>query len=224
MTEKTMCVVVPSRTRPASIERLAEAFEDTGALATLLVLVDDDDPELAGYEALGLEWLEVGPRQRIGPLINSWAPVLADRFDVIGFMGDDHCPRTPEWDAKILETSTPWTVVYGDDLLQGQNLPTAAFQGSGLVRTLRQFNPPGCDHLYLDNYWKTLGDRLGTLRYLPDVIIEHLHYINGKATEDALYKEVNDAGMYSHDADAWMRYANGPMQLDLIKVGEAMAQ
>jgi hypothetical protein len=138
-------------------------------------------------------------------------------------MGDDHCPRTPGWDEKILEASTPWTVVYGNDLFQGQNLPTAVFQGAGLIRTTGRFNPPGCEHLYLDNYWKTLGDRLGTLTYLDDVIIEHVHYMAGKAVEDDLYREVNSPTMYDHDATAWATYANGPMQADLDRVKAAMA-
>lgn len=221
--EQTLIVVVPSRGRPQNVARLQQAWQDTGAVAELLVLIDDDDPEIHAYEALGLDWLEVDKRQRIGPLVNEWAPVLASRFDVIGFMGDDHCPRTAHWDRRILEASTPWTVVYGDDLLQGERLPTAAFQGSGLIRTLGRFNPPGCDHLYLDNYWMTLGQRLGTLRYLPDVVIEHLHYINGKATEDALYREVNAAAMYTHDAAAWTDYANGQMAADIDRVKAAMS-
>ena len=63
MTEKTMCVVVPSRTRPASIERLAEAFEDTGALATLLVLlVLEQDPRAPGDAGIG-EHVVVGHQQ-----------------------------------------------------------------------------------------------------------------------------------------------------------------
>jgi len=219
---ETLLVIVPSRTRPHNIARLQQAWTDTGATADLLVLVDDDDPELAGYEALGVS-LVVGPRQRIGPLVDQYAVAAAKDYDVVGFMGDDHCPRTPGWDARIREASTPWSVVYGNDLFQGENLPTAVFQGSGLIRTTGRFNPPGCEHLYLDNYWKTLGERLGTLTYLDDVIIEHVHYMAGKAVEDDLYREVNSPTMYDHDATAWAAYANDGMQADLDRVKAAMA-
>lgn len=217
-----MVVVVPSRGRPHNVARLAQAWRDTGATADLSVLVDADDETLPGYQALGLPALHVGPRQRIGPLLNQWAPLLAKGYDVVGFMGDDHVPRTPGWDARVLDASTPWTVVYGDDLLQGQNLPTAVFQGAGLVRTLGRFNPPGCDHLYLDNYWKTLGERLGTLVWLPDVVIEHVHYLNGKAPEDDLYREVNDPGMYARDGAAWESYAASGLDDDVALLRAAM--
>ena len=66
-------------------------------------------------------------------------------------------------------------------------IPTAVFMGAGVIRELGYFNPPGCTHLFLDNAWRHYGEALGTLRYLPDVIIEHLHFLAGKAAKDALY-------------------------------------
>lgn len=220
----SLVVLVPSRNRPGNIGRLRQAWADTGATAELVVLVDDDDPELAGYRALGLDRLIVGPRRRIGPLLNDWAPVFAQTHDVVGFMGDDHCPRTAGWDARVLAASTPWTVVYGDDLLQGARLPTAVFMGSAVVRTLGWMNVPGCQHLYLDNGWKSIGEALGTLTYLPEVVIEHLHYLKGKAAQDALYREVNSHAMYEADSRAFRLWAEGPARADLARVREAMTR
>ena len=226
MTE--MLVIVPSRSRPHNIARLVSAWRDTQANADLLVLVDDDDPTLPDYEALVVDWtpghrIVAGPRQRIGPLVNEWAMRLVDDYDVIGFMGDDHAPRTPGWDATIAEHSTPWSVVYGNDLFQGENIPTAVFMGTGLIRELGYFNPPGCEHLYLDNAWKLYGQYLGTLVYLPDVVIEHVHYLRGLAPEDDLYREVNAPSMYAHDQRAFGEWANHQAAVDLDRVKAAMA-
>jgi len=212
-------VLVPSRGRPDNVARLRAAWADTGATADLRVLVDDDDPTLADY---GTD-VVVGPRRRIGPLLNDVSASLVDDYDVIGFMGDDHCPRTRRWDAAILAASSPWSVVYGDDLFQGENIPTAVFMGSSLIRELGYFNPPGCEHLYLDNAWKLYGQYLGTLRYLPDVVIEHVHYLAGKAVEDDLYREVNAPAMYAHDQRVYTEWANGQAAVDLDRVKAAMA-
>jgi hypothetical protein len=217
-----MVVLVPSRNRPDNVARLLQSWSDTGSTAALVVLVDEDDPELLGYERLPIPTLHIGARRRIGPLLNDWAPLYADTYDVVGFMGDDHCPRTPGWDARILEASSPWSVVYGNDLLQGANIPTAVFMGSGLVRELGYFNPPGCQHLYLDNAWKYYGESLGTLRYLPDVIVEHLHYLAGKSPKDALYAEVNHTSMYDHDRAAFDAWRVGSASDDLARVRAAM--
>jgi hypothetical protein len=221
-----LVVIVPSRTRPQSVARLLGAWTDTGATADLVVLVDDDDPTLAEYRAVvegTVADLIVGPRQRIGPLVNDHALSLAATYDCVGFMGDDHCPRTPGWDERILAESTPWTVVYGDDLLQGARIPTAVFMGTRLIRELGYFNPPGLEHLYLDDSWKTYGQALGTLRYLPDVVIEHLHFVNGKAPRDALYADVNSTEMYDRDRAAFLQWFNGRARGDLERVRKAMA-
>jgi hypothetical protein len=137
-------------------------------------------------------------------------------------MGDDHRPRTAGWDENILDASTPWSVVYGNDLFQGANIPTAVFIGSGLIRNLGYFNPPGLQHLYLDNSWKLYGEALGTLQYLPEVVIEHVHFLNGKAPKDALYAEVNAGSMYDHDRAAFEQWAANRAATDLERVRKAM--
>jgi hypothetical protein len=113
-------------------------------------------------------------------------------------------------------------VVYGDDLFQRENLATAVFMGAPLIRELGYFNVPGCDHLYLDNGWMTVGETLGTRRYLPDVVIEHVHFMNGKAPKDDLYAEVNAGSMYDHDRAAFDAWVSGRGQSDLERVRQAM--
>lgn len=208
----TMCVLVPSRGRPSNITRLASAFATTNATASLVVAVDSDDPTLADYriasEGYGFD-LVVGTPSRIGPIMNDNAPALAEAFDVVGFMGDDHLPRTEGWDVTMEAATGRWGVAYGNDLLQGANLATAVFIGSGIVSTLGYYVPPGLKHLYFESPWMAWGRALGSLTYLDDVVIEHLHYINGKAEQDDLYREVNADSMYAHDGARWSDYAHG---------------
>ena len=59
--------------------------------------------------------------------------------------------------------------------------------------------PRGLVHLYVDDYWRTLGERLGTLRYLDDVNIQHLHPTAGTAPEDDGYASVNSSERYAAD-------------------------
>lgn len=219
----TMCVLVPSRGRPASIARLAEAWFTTGATAALVVLVDNDDPTLAEYEAVCATYgdipLIVGEPSRIGPILNGEAPGYARDYDVVGFMGDDHLPRTEGWDARLEAAAGRWGVAYGNDLLQGAKLATAVSIGSGIVSTLGYYVPPGLKHLYFEAPWMAWGRALNALTYLDDVVIEHLHYINGKAVEDALYREVNAGSMYAHDGARWAEYeAGGELRADVERL------
>lgn len=207
--------LVPTRGRPANARRLAESFAmTTGSDTRLIFLVDDDDPEISGYldlaNATDTDDLKFGmlvnPRLRLGGTLNAWAPAYAEEFDAIGFMGDDHVPRTIGW-ADELGSDVERTrgIAYGNDLIQGANLPTAVLMHSSLIRALGFMVPPGLVHMYLDNFWRDLGNELGRLTYRPDVIIEHVHPITGAVAWDNGYTDVNTfMGEDGERYHAWM--------------------
>lgn len=229
-----MLVIVPSRGRPQNIKRLIDAWVETGAEATLLVAVDDDDPDLEDYIEImskapnGEQYqLHVGRRLRLAGTLNELAVERVNRAgalpnDVIGFMGDDHCPRTMQWDAHVALTlhNDGLGVAYGNDLIQGPNLPTAVFMSAAIIQTLGYMVPPGLTHMYLDNTWKTWGEGMGRLHYMPHVIIEHLHPIAGKAEWDERYVEVNAGHQYAADEAAYKNYLASRVTYDLNKLRE----
>jgi hypothetical protein len=226
-----MLVVVPSRGRPGNIADLMTSWYETEANATLLVAVDDDDPQLQGYRNVFSDahddryQLVVGPRLRLAGTLNS---VIMSRvmragtvpYDIVGFMGDDHRPRTPHWDATVEDVVKQFgtSVIYGNDLIQGPNLPTAVFMTVDVVKTLGYFVPPGLVHMYLDNTWKAWGEAMGRLFYCNDVVIEHMHPIAGKSEWDDLYKEVNSGTQYETDQIAFKSYVAGHLHDDAEKL------
>jgi hypothetical protein len=229
---RRMLVIVPTRGRPANVERLERTravLDPTAAwesLTEFLYVVDDDDPELSAYKALSMtrnpSRLIVAPRLRLAGTLNEQVRRHQEYYDAVGFMGDDHCPRTQGWDIEILSAlnANRPGVVYGNDLLQGAALPTAVFMDCTIPRALGYFCPPGMTHLYLDNFWKATGEALGTLTYLPDVIIEHLHPGAGKAPMDHRYEEVNSQATWDADKTAWERYqtAGGGFHQDMARL------
>lgn len=196
-----LTILVPTRGRPANLARLWQAFRDTCEYETRLVaLVDSDDPELRGYQDLYRQLKDepmfrmgIGPRLRLGPTLNVAAPKWAARSDAVGFMGDDHLPRTADWDGRYLTTlkNLGTGLVYGNDLIQGQALPTQVAMTSDIILATGHMVPPGAVHLWLDNAWLALGQTLNSIVYLPDVTVEHLHPIAGRAQWDAGYAEAN---------------------------------
>ncbi len=222
-----MLVIVPSRKRPGNVRELISAWQDTkDRNANLLIAVDDDDPTIDEYLAdaqtyPGWAQLEIGPRLRLAGTTNVYSTKYAPHHPIIGFMGDDHRPRTIGWDTQITDAMKHMGgtgVVYGNDLFQGQNLPTAVFISSDIVKTLGYFCPPGFTHMYLDNVWMYWGRGLAHLTYLPDTIIEHMHPQAGKGLSDAGYDEVN--GFYGVDGEAWSNYIShdGQGAKDLAKL------
>lgn len=212
-----LLVIVPSRGRPQNIARLIGAPGWDGA--DLLVAVDDDDPTLPGYEDLPVD-LVVAPRLGLGATLNKLAVAEAAAYETVGFMGDDHLPRTPGWAWTITDTLRAMGrgIVYGNDLMQGPNLPIAVFMTADIILGLGYMCPPGCRHLFLDNAWKAIGERLGCLRYLPTVVIEHCHPQAEKAAWDDGYAEVNGAPMWEADEAAYRAWLAGPFESDIERV------
>lgn len=226
----SLVVLVPSRGRPAAARALVAAFRATSTGDTeLTFVVDEDDPACEEYAAIVRETplapVSVGyARNPAGTMVgalNEAAEAFATRFRpapfAVGFMGDDHRPRTAGWDTMYLEAlhELGTGIVYGDDGYQGANLPTQAAMTADIVRALGYMAPPSLRHMYVDNFWRDLGRTAGCLRYLPDVLVEHLHPVAGKAEWDAGYLRVNDGAVYDADAAA---YARHPVLADAAKV------
>ena len=220
-----MCVVVPSRGRPENAERLAQAFKDTGAEADLYIVIDNDDPKWNEY-AKSENYKKLPADNKTGGCaksLNTGAVLLLDitkypLYDYFVFMGDDHLPRTPGWDKAFIQAlGTNTGIVYGDDLLQGANLPTAYGMTRDLVDELRGMTFPGCIHLFFDNFVKQLGLDLEYLKYLPDVIIEHMHPIAGKAEMDEGYERVNQPKWYEKDLLTLQKYLSDMEYASLVR-------
>ena len=220
-----MCVVVPSRGRPENAERLAQAFKDTGAEADLYIVIDNDDPKWNEY-AKSENYKKLPADNKTGGCaksLNTGAVLLLDitkypLYDYFVFMGDDHLPRTPGWDKAFIQALGSNTgIVYGDDLLQGANLPTAYGMTRDLVNELRGMTFPGCVHLFFDNFVKQLGLDLEYLKYLPDVIIEHMHPVAGKAEMDEGYERVNQPKWYEKDLLTLQRYLSDIEYAELVR-------
>jgi hypothetical protein len=67
----------------------------------------------------------------------------------------------------------------------------------------------------MDNFWKLLGEELGTLRYREDVILEHNHFVNKKAPHDKTYMSINSKEMYTTDSQSFEVYRDHVLQRDV---------
>lgn len=220
-----IAVIVPTRGRPGNAARLEAAFRETTTLGAVPVFVVDQDDAVrheyerdlrAGYISRLLVTEGSGGSGMVKAL--NWAAGrYTELYEVIGFMGDDHLPRTHGWDARMAAAcdSPEPRLAYGNDLFQGRALPTAVFMQSRLVRAMGMMAPRNLRHLYVDNFWLELGNRLNGISYLDDVVIEHLHPAAGKADMDTGYARVNAPAIDQGDRTEWLNYRDGG-QLDVL--------
>jgi hypothetical protein len=221
-----LLVVVPTRGRPQSVAPIIEAWDETGACddADLLFVVDADDPRLGEYRAAPVApWLrmEVADRwQPMVPKLNMVAAQQAGTYFAVGFAGDDHRPRSKGWARTMLAALADLGtgVVYGNDLLQGQRLASSWVMTSDIVRTLGRMVPAPVEHMACDNAVMALAGEAGCLAYLPDVVIEHLHPLAGKAEWDPGYYRVNRPEQYEKDMAAFTAWVESGLAGDAAKV------
>jgi hypothetical protein len=65
---------------------------------------------------------------------------------------------------------------------------------------------PGLKKLFIDTVWHTIGATLGRIHYLPDVKLEHMHYLWGKAEHDETYGD--QAKFYAYDENIYRKFCH----------------
>lgn len=211
----TNLVILPSRSRPEKVAEAIELLKDNSTISDLCVAIDDDQSDL--YPRIDDVIYEVNSRLRMNGTLNLVATKYADKYETIYFLGDDHHVRTKGWDellyAPIKERG--YGLAYGDDRLQGKNLATAVMMSTNIISILGYMAPPKLIHLYMDNFWMNLGQALDCLDYVPQAVIEHMHYLAGKSEQDAQYAEVNSSEMYQKDRETYLQYVKDDLKYDL---------
>lgn len=220
-----LVVIVPSRGRPEAARELTDAFDLTCTTDTRLIFAIDkrDVAGIYGYphsSRASTQWQE--STSMVEALNLAVRDLLRESQPfAIGFMGDDHRPRSRGWDeAYLTELHRLGTgMVFGDDLLQGGKLPTQIAMTSDIPQALGYMAPPCLTHLYVDNYWRDLGQRAHCMTYLKDVTVEHVHPVSGKVEWTPGHRRVNTNEMYQADSNAYNAFvAAGHLTQDVETV------
>jgi hypothetical protein len=155
---KDLLLVVPSRGRPQNIARLLEAMDETCRGDTTLVLgLDDDDPELPAYGellkargVLGKDTEIRGGLHQVVAWVNQLAVPRAPEYRFTGHIGDDNVPRTAGWDTAIMEALGETPFAFGNDLYPREpgTLCCHVFMRSEVIAKLGYFAPRSIRHMY----------------------------------------------------------------------------
>lgn len=230
---RDLAVFVPSRGRPQNMARLVDAMDATCRGDTRLVVgLDDDDPARPDYEFSGRCEVVVEPgfRRQLVRWLNFLAVPRAGGYRFVGHIGDDNVPRTDGWDVRIMESLEENLFCFGDDLDPGRSagsLSLTAFMRSSVVKKLGYMGPPQIQHMYVDPVWFAWGTAT-SIEFLPDVVLEHLHYSLGKSPMDESYQ--HSTALIPEDCKRYNDYCEDGMNRDIEKLGgrpfsvEAMAE
>jgi len=220
--------LLPTLNRPRLLQEFFNAYRKSQGTTPGLVLIDEVDyaKNKAKYDIL--PW-----PQNWGKKITKGV-TMGDKFretfnmykdwDWVGILNDDHRPKTLYWDQEILKHLETFTIIGTNDgetpdtPWQLNKILCGAIVLSGpLLRSLGYMFPPGLNHLYSDNAWQYIGERLEIIKTLPHVCVHHDHaYIHGR--KDSTTLKVNSKESWEHDERVYNVWLKERADLDIAKV------
>jgi hypothetical protein len=196
-------------------------LEFTENLSDINVILDEDD--LINYDYLdNYKFI----KKHIAPVgltlmqkINTVSLFLAEEYRYLAFIGDDIVFKT-KWESEFISELSKTTngLVYGNDLHQGRNLATHPCITSNMIKAVGFYGCPAVEHNFFDVYWLEIVRLAGTVKYLPNVIMEHMHPNAGKNPYDYISAKINN-NLIS-DQQRYKDYMLENKMSDIIKIKE----
>lgn len=188
--------ILPSRGRPAGLQRF---FHEGKPEQPGVVVIDEDQVALYSRVDLPHGWHRLTVRPRSGYVASANAGFNAFPNEPwYGLASDDAVGRTARWDTLLAEAATPDRICWPSDLIRGHC--TQPFIGGDLCRAVGWFMPPIFGHLYCDKVWGDIAEVIGGT-YMPEVVLEHMHFSTGKTQADQTTAERKTRG----DKEAYER-------------------
>lgn len=226
---KELLVITPTRDRIEKVKEHLESFKKTSSDKTCMLLaIDKDDPKFSEYLKLfGEEWsyIVIEKRKTCIQIYNYIVNYLCKDFKYYMPSNDDFVFLTNLWDTKLIEKIKEkggWAIAYGDDRIHGEEMPTTSVISGNIVRALGYLQLPSLTHLFGDNAVKVIGQGLGRLFYVPQVVIQHKHFIDKKTPHDNISLRTNSPQMYEEDQKAIKLWFKHHAKAEISKVVAAI--
>lgn len=198
-TRSSISLLLPTRGRPALVERLFRSIAETTAhpeRVEVILYIDEDDTGSHHLDSKDVRVVRI-----VGPVISmgayNSACLARARGDIIILANDDMVIRTPGWDNAIAEADADFAdgiyLAYGNDLFKKRGLCTFPVLSRRTCELLVEPYPAAYQGAFIDVHLFDIFKRLqhagfSRVRYLDNMVFEHLHYRTGKAVFDETYK------------------------------------
>ena len=222
----TNLVIVGTRSRAERAVTCFEQLKKVSHISDFLIMINEDQIDL--YPEIE------GVRRFIVPASYGNTSVakcsafvdakLYQGYFTISGIDDDCFVTTDGWDLLLtlpLKTKG-YGVSWGNDLIQNGRVPTKFTVTVNIIEALGFIFPRQLIHLYGDDFLARLGKELNSAHYAPNVMMEHHHWLNGKAEMDETYRETSARETWDHDTKIFDEYMTGDFHEDLLRVKKAL--
>lgn len=220
MHNKRILTICPTRRRPVGAWTMFNSFKKTNKSSEILFLLDKDDPEASNYiQLLGEVVLWKESRTYTQIINEAFKRHPEEEFYCV--TNDDFVFHTEGWDIKLIqeiENKGGTGIAFGNDLVQGPNMPTCSVISGDIPRALGWLQYPKLTHLFGDTILGQLGRQANCLFYRHDVVIEHRHFMTKQVPPDDIYRKTNSQEMYRQDEAAYIKWFKSQMPTDVATV------
>lgn len=191
-------LLLPTRRRPTCVNQLfASITEMTSRLDQVEVVLYVDEDDIPSHNLGSTDFRTV---RIIGPTLSmggyNSACLKKSCGDVVILVNDDMVICTPGWDDRIrainVELEDQIYLSYANDLFKKSLFCTFPIMSRRTCELLADPYPVAYRRAFIDVHLFDIFKRLEhagfyRIRYLDDVVFEHLHYRTGKAPYDETY-------------------------------------
>jgi len=207
-----IAILTPSRQRPGKLDRLIDSVYETASKKNSIRMynyIDTDDPRIKQYRNneknnvfphlldVGLTVFNVYDKPQ--SVSKSWN-VLAEKAmyeskewgaDVLIMGNDDQVYKTKDWDIILQKELEQFDddiyCCWFEDLINGKSHCAFPIVSSKWYETLGYFTPGVFHFGYNDTWVYDIAKRIDRCHFIPEVVVEHLHFSTGKVQMDVTY-------------------------------------
>lgn len=198
MNKKLISLILPTRGRPALVERFFGSLEKmTSHLDQIEVILYVDEDDISSHH---LDSQSFHVTRIIGPALSmggyNSACFERSHGEIIILVNDDIVIRTQGWDERIRamheEFADQVYLGYANDLYKKSKFCTFPIMSRRTCELLVAPYPNAYRRFFIDVHLFDIFKRLqhaglDRIRYYDDLVFEHLHYRTGKAPYDETY-------------------------------------
>ena len=191
-------ILLPTRNRPKNVKKLLENIINTvDKINNIEICFYIDNDDNSNFQVLSEMSSKLNIQAFQGERIKgsqSYNELYKNSSgDIIMFCADDVAFRTNKWDKLVEYTFQEYPdkimFVYGQDGIQNEKIGTHGFIHKNWVETVGYVLPPYLASAYTDSWITDLSEMVKRRKYLPELIIEHLHPMVNKSPNDNTYIE-----------------------------------
>lgn len=209
-----LAILCPTKGRPENLKRLQESFDKTQTgFADLFPIIDKDELDLYNRKDAIVSEAQSYFCSKLNGAVQS-----VQDYDFVAIIGDDVIIHTEGFDKILVDefNNSKWQILHCEDNMHHDKFANHWIVRMELVQEFGFMMPPVLQHMFGDNFWTQIGKESNSIKFMPNILWEHLHWVNRKAKMDDTYKRAQ--AVISNDQKKFNEFMASEKYIELLNI------